>query len=165
MKHLYLFLVLFSHWANAQQYIQIEKRNSTKVRRFQVGDAISYKIKNDQWKHEVIERIIPENQLFITSNGIVKIEDISRLRRERYWTKALEKSAYTFALGWVFWNSVSSLVDKEETLTKGDLIFAGTVAGTAFSIRKIFKYRKYRMGAKHRLRIVDLDFSNKKRKI
>jgi hypothetical protein len=164
MKHLYLFLLLFAHWANAQQYIQIEKRNSTKVRRFQVGDAISYKTKNDLWKHEVIERIIPENQLFITSNGMVKIEHITKLRRERYWTKVLEKSAYSFALGWVFWNSVTPLVDRDEKLTKGDFIFASTVAGTGFVIRKVFKYRKYKMGEKHRLRIVDLDFSDRKKR-
>jgi hypothetical protein len=163
----YLFILLFGCFLvekmDAQKYLQIEKRNTTKVRRFMEGDVITYKIKGKEepWHTDEIQRIVVENGILIMPNGMVKISDIDRLRFERYWTDAYKKSMYAFGGGWAFWNIVGTIL-KEETLEKGDAIVVGSSIASGFLVRKIFKYRIMKMGAKRRLRVIDLDFMTRK---
>jgi hypothetical protein len=143
----------------AQRYLQIEKINSTKLHRLGEGSLISYKLKEkgSMWKTEEISRIIPENNIIITPNGMVKISDIDKVRFERYWTKAYQASTYTFGAGWLFWNGVGILL-KEEKFTKSDLIIVGAAFGSGFLVRKLFKYKVFNTNARHRLRLIDLNF-------
>ncbi len=159
----YFILLLFSCLSAknciAQKYLQIEKQNSLKLRRFSEGNWISYKMKgkDEMWKTEQISRIIPENSLLLMPNGMVKISDIDKIRLERHWTRAFQASTYTFGAGWLFWNGVGILV-KEEKMTKSDWIVVGTALGSGFLVRKLFKYKTFNMNRKYRLRLVDLNF-------
>jgi hypothetical protein len=164
MKY-FIFLFLFCLSAKssiAQKYLQIEKKNSLKLRRFSEGDWISYKMKgqDEPWKIEQIGRIVPESNLLLMPNGMVKISDIDKIRLERYWTKAFQASTYTFGAGWLFWNGVGIIV-KEEKMTKSDWVVVGTALGSGFLVRKLFKYKKFNMNRKYRLRLVDLNFKKK----
>ena len=144
---------------DAQQYLQIEKRNSAKVRRFVVGDIIEYKMKGKQesWKIEEIQRIVVENDILIMPNGMIKISDINKLRFERYWTNAVQKSAYTFGASWAFWKTVGTII-KKDSFERHDVAIVGTSLAAGYFIRKAFKYRVLKMGYKRRLRVIDLSF-------
>ncbi len=143
----------------AQQYLQIEKRNSTKVRRFVAGDVIEYKMKGKQeaWKTEEIQRIVVENDILIMPNGMIKIADIEKLRFERYLTNALQKILYTFGASWAFWKTVGTII-KKDSFERRDIAIIGTSLGAGYLIRKAFKYRVMKMGYKRRLRVIDLNF-------
>jgi hypothetical protein len=143
----------------AQKYLQIEKRNSTKVRRFVEGDVIAYKMKGKQegWKTEEIQKIMVENNILIMPNGMIKISDIDKLRFERYFTNAAQKSLYTFGMTWAFWKTVATVL-KRDSFERRDAVIIGTSLGAGYLIRKLFKYRTMKMGYKRRLRVIDLNF-------
>jgi hypothetical protein len=132
------------------------------VRRFVEGDVLTYKLKgsNDGWRTEEIERIVVENDIILMPNGMVKIADIDKLRFERHWTAAYEKSMYTFGITWAFWKTVATIF-KQDSLTKQDAIIVGAAVGSGFLIRKLFKHKVIKIRGKRRLRVIDLNFRAK----
>lgn len=156
-------VLLANTMCQAQKYLQIEKRNSLKVVRFIEGDVIQYKLKGkaEMWKTEQIDKIYVDQNALMMPNGLVKIDDIKTMRRERPWTKAYQTSMYTFGLGWAFWNGVGTLI-KEDKFTKSDAVVIGTALSTGFLVRKLFKFKHFKMEKKHRLRLIDLNFREQK---
>lgn len=149
--------------SEAQVFVQLEKSYSSRKWRFYPNSSITYKLKgkDNAWKTETIQRVVPTNSLFITENGMIRLEDIDVIRFHRTFPKFFEKKMYIFAGGWAFFNVIGELI-KEDKFTKNDVIIVGTSAGSGFLINQIFKHKNCKIGKKYRLRTLDLNFQEKK---
>lgn len=149
--------------SEAQVFVQLEKSYSTRKWRFYPNSSITYKLKgNDNaWKTATIQRVMPENSLFITENGIVKLEDIATVRFHRPFPRFFEKKMYVFAGAWAFFNVIGELI-KEDKFTKNDAIIVGSSAGSGFLVKQFFKNKNCKIGKKYRLRTLDLNFQERK---
>ncbi|HHS95178.1 MAG TPA: hypothetical protein ENJ45_01205 [Phaeodactylibacter sp.] len=151
-----LFTLITTLGLPAQKFLQMEKYGSPKVKKFYIGDELTYKIKDypDDWTTATIEDLLIEDNIIVFSNRTVRLEDIIAIRKDRRLPLAVANSLYTFGLTW----GVLSLLDG---LTGNPLKWsAATVPATAFTIgflaKRIFKHRNYRMGKRRWLRMLEV---------
>ncbi len=135
----------------------MEKSGRAKVRKFDIGTQLTYKIQNDPiWYTAYIEKLIPEDSLIVFGNRYIKLGSIEKIRtyRNRGWSKKMSQSTYLFAGAWgVF--SLLGMLDGYKPGTS-DLIVMGSAATTGWLLKPIFRYENHRMGKRKRLRILDI---------
>jgi hypothetical protein len=153
---LFSFVTLFLF---GQKYIQIETRNRYKVKRFAIGQTLTFKLKGKEevWRTQEITDILPEQNIILMDNEIVEIEKIACLRKNRFFVHGAAKQLYKFAAAWLLYGSIDHLVAKTP-FTKKDLIVPITSATTGFVLQQAFKYKYTRFGSRIRLRLIDLNF-------
>ena len=161
--HLLFFFFLFiTPSLTAQQFLQLEKVNSLKVKRFYIGDELTFQLEdeygNKYWRTEVIERILVEEGILIFPKGKVNLKDILAIRtyNSRQFGNKAALSLYTFGAGWILYSLIDAAFGG--TLTWSVAIVSGTAFATGFIIKQIFKQRTFKMGKKRRLRVLDLTF-------
>ena len=160
----FLFFFLFVSFlipsGTAQKFLQIEKVNSLKVRKFYIGDEITFQVEDfpDYWRTEIIDNILVEEEVLLFSQGMVNVGDIKAIRT--YDTRPLANRAsiglYSFGAGWVFFSLADALLGG--ALTWSVAIVSGTAFATGFIFKQIFKHRTHKIGKRKRLRLLDLTF-------
>jgi len=165
MKLLYtlLLLAICCTASQAQRFLQLEKRNSTKTVKLKIGDPLTYRLaEDDDWYTAYIEDIQPEVGVLLLGNRLVEVENIVALRFDRSWPKGLERQMYNFGLGWAVFATLDKFVLDldalgEEPSWRFVLIPAAVTVATGFLIGKIFQYKKVKIGKKRRLRLLDME--------
>ena len=155
-----LAFVLFSTpQVEAQKFLQMEKIGSLKVKKYYVGDVLTFQLRGegDYWFTEAIEDILQAEGLVLFAHRVVKVEDIVAIRtyKMKRWSVPLSKNLVRFGVSW----GVLSLLG---TLGGVSLTWAAAIvpAGAfviAGIIRVAFKKRTYKIGKKRRLRLLDMD--------
>jgi hypothetical protein len=170
MKYLSTLIFLFiSLSLFSQKFIQIEKLNSPKTNKFQIGNEVTFQLEGGQWYTRVIEDVNYEKQYLLFSNGHVKLEDITAFKtfNNRKWSRSLGNQMIAFAPVWAGYTAIASAVDDEISFGKGDFIIMGVAAGVGILTRLIFKSRTYKFQKNNkpsnrwRLRIIDLEVSKR----
>ena len=157
-----LYCILFSCcslFLFGQKYIQIETRNRYKVKRFTVGETLTFKLegKDEVWRTQEITNILPEQNIILMDNQMVKIENIACFRRERSFFQGVARQLYKFGAAWLLYSAGDHLVAKTP-FTKKDLNVPATSLATGFILQKSLKYKYTRFGNRKRLRLIDLNF-------
>lgn len=159
-----LLLLLFSIGGlaslQAQKYLQIERVGSFKVKRYQQGEELTFRITDDDYWYteEIVDIMIPENMVLFT-NRVISVEDITHIRsfKRRKWSKPMGQQLYNFGIGWIVFSLGDALFGNP---LRRAIIEVPLVAGvTGFLIQKLFRHRTFRMGKNRRLRVLDLTFS------
>jgi hypothetical protein len=153
------------HFCSGQKYLQLEKLNSARTRKFSPGSEITIQLKGGQWYTRVIEDVSYEQDHIVFSYGHCKLADITSMKsfNSQKWSRPLGNQMYNFALAWTGFSLISSAVDKEDPYSKGDVIVALSSIATGFAIKKIFKQRTFHLARPNgnpgnwRLRIIDLN--------
>ena len=142
-----------------QKYIQIETANRYKVKRFTIGETLTFKLKGkgEVWRTQDITQILPEQSIILMDGEMVKIENIACFRRERSFFQAAARQLYKFGAAWLLYSAGDHLVSKTP-FTKKDLRVPGVSVATGFVMQKAFKYKYTRFGNRKRLRLIDLNF-------
>lgn len=169
MRSLLILCFIFPTCLMAQKVVQLEKRGNPETQKFKIGDELIYTLKDDEtWYTATINDILPEENIILFENRLVKVADITALKfyNNRNWSKNIGNSLFTFSGGWVLFG----LIDRAEIadrvgLNQQDpgrapwdliLIPAGVAIVTGILIKQIFKQHVKKMGKKHRLRLLDL---------
>lgn len=142
-----------------QKYIQIETRNRYKVKRFTIGETLTFKLegKDEVWRTQEITNILPEQNIILMDNKMVRIENIACFRRNRTFFQAAARQLYKFGAGWLLYTAGDHLVFKTKW-SKKDLNVPVASVATGFILQKAFKYKYTRFGNRKRLRLIDLNF-------
>ena len=167
MRFACLSLFLFCFAINnsmAQKFMQMEKRGSTKVKRYFPGDDIIIKTKDqpNEWQDAVIfDILVDENLLHLGSGALINIDDIIAIKSKKgaAWSKAIATKFYIFSASWSGLSLLATLASWP--LTWSTTIIAGGAIVTGWLIHTIFKSRTYKVGKgeKRRLRLLDLSMS------
>lgn|GEM_PF-645521 len=165
---LFFFLFLFSNSLLAQKFLQLEKFNSPRVKKFFIDQEMTFQLKESPgWFTRVIVDLSYDQNYLLFVNGYVRLEDISALRtfKSRKWSKPIGNQLFNFAIGWAGFSLVSAAVDDGDSYTAGDFAVSAGAVIAGILIKRIFKHRTYRFSKKgsdkvsnrFRLRIMDLN--------
>ena len=162
----FIYMVILSVTMQGQLFLQMERTGTLKVKRYQIGDEVCFKLKgeNQDFRTEYIEDILPEQDIIIFSNGMVRRTEIAFIRsfHPRKWSKPLGQQLMIFGVGWGLFSlgaKAAFLLGATSTvspLTLGTAAIVGTAIGIGWIIQKAFRQKTYRFGKKRRLRILDL---------
>lgn len=164
------FLLFIQDYSICQKFLQLEKMNSPKTRKYPVGSEITFQLKGGQWYTRVIEDVSFDQNLILFAYGHAKVEDITAFRsfQSQKWSRPLGNQLYNFAIAWTGFSLIAAAVDKDDTYSKGDITVAATSVATGFVIQQIFKKRTFNLAKsskgqprKWRLRVLDLDVKPK----
>lgn len=169
MKIAFSFLLSFffiACAAPAQKVLQMEKFGKVKTTKFYIGDEITFTLQDDSkyWYKGVIQDILVEEGLVLMRNQAVKVNEISAIRsfHPSRWSRPISSNLFVFAASWTLFKIATlpfnsgSVFDTKIGVADGVIVGSAVVLG--FLIRKIFKYRTYKIGKKRRLRLLDLNF-------
>lgn len=163
-----LLILLFSIFALTvfgQKYLQLEKLNDAKTRKYFSGDEITFQLNNGQWYTRVIDDISYERQFVLFANGHVAVDSIVAFRsfKPARWSNSLGNQFYNFAAVWVVYSLIDQAVSNDGFDPAVVLVVPATSAATGFLIKKLFKHRTFRIKrnkagevTKWRLRAMDL---------
>lgn len=77
-----LFLVI-SESAISQKYLQIERKNSAKTVKFEIGELIYYKSKGQPWNKSPLLEIDIDNNTITLENGLYLLDEITSIRSQK----------------------------------------------------------------------------------
>lgn len=159
----FLFLSLLSFTVvstSAQVVMQIEKTGSIKKERYHIGDEIEFETTNlpGVWQKRVITDIRPGDNVFTSGTDMFNLAHITRVRRIN--SMATVISSVLYSVG------ATSAIASATAFTFGFrpdnwtlvVIFAVAPFGVGYLVRKIFKYKTFRIGPKRKLRALDLTY-------
>ena len=161
MKFLYLVLAFFLLAAlplHAQKVLQMEKRGKVKTKKFYLGEEIIFRLKGSKaWYNDIMIDIKVEENIIVFSERFVKVSDITMIKKYRRGAKIAEGSLYSFGLSWLGFSLLGTL----DGVPLNDLAWKVPTSsvGLGFLIRRIFNVKKYRIGKKRKLRVLDLSFN------
>lgn len=145
--------------ATSQTYLYLEDMTQVRAIKIPVGSTISIKtVDNSEWTSYNISRLLDQDGLIIHTNGMIEIADITHLRRQRPWVKALAYSLQTFGVAWGLYGGIVLLANPSGTTLPIVLTWSAIPIAAAFLMKKIWLYKKYKIGSKNRLKILDLSF-------
>lgn len=157
---LFLFIMAISIPVQAQKVLQMEKRGKVKTKKYYLGEELTFQLKGgSDWYTDVMIDIKVEEQIIVFSERYVKVEDIKTIKsykNARFINRA-EKSLYSFGAAWLLFSLGGTLAG--EPLNDLTWKVPATSVGLGFLLKKLFYTRKYRIGKKRRLRVLDLSFN------
>jgi len=161
MKYLLFLFLLCSALcpASAQRFIQMEKYGSAKVKKYYIGEEITYKLKEfpNDWTTSVIEDIVMEENIIIFNNRTVNLDELIAIRsfKPSRWSVPVAKNLYRFGLSWGVLSLLSPLAGTP--ITWAAAIVPAVAFATGFLIKSIFKHRSYKLGKRRWLRMLDMN--------
>lgn len=154
---LFFFLVLPAH---GQKVLQMEKRGKVKTKKYYLGEELTFKLKGGtDWYTDVMMDIKVEEEIIVFSERFVKVGDIKTIKsyKNARFANRTEKSLYSFGAAWLLFSLGGTLAGEP----LNDLTWKVPTSSVAlgFLIKKLFYTRKYKIGKKRRLRVLDLSFN------
>jgi len=155
-----LFLVFFTfRIALAQKLLQLEYIGKVKTTKIYVGELIFLKTTTqpDSWFEARLEDVNIEAAAVIFDNRIILLKDIIAIKRKKksgfYGAgKAMQYSAAIPALYEITYGLINPPI---EWKSLGYFVGGSIVLGT---LMKLIPPKQYKIGKKHRLRVLDLTF-------
>lgn len=167
LRPLLIGLISFSSLnSDAQIFFQYEQANSLKVRKYQAGDIIKFRLKQfgEEWITDDIRQIVPEDNTLVFYDQIIQLDEITHFQYDRPWANSVGTSLMTFGTSWlVFGGAIEGLrsIDAIETDykfgTDTAIIGVSTIL-TGYLTKKLWSKAIKKMNKKNRVRIVDVRF-------
>lgn len=157
--------LFFSVSLSAQKVVQIEKYGNPYTEKIFIGDAVTYKLKDDKlWRFAYIEDILIEEGVILLGNRYTKVDDIEAFRYDKKWARAISTSLFWFGTAWSGFAAVGTATDgDDDTYYRwSDAIVTGTSWLSALAIRQLFRYKVIKFGKRKRLRLLDITITNPK---
>ena len=161
MKFFYLLLIFslyFTLPSSAQKVLQMEKRGKIKTTKFYLGEELIFRLKGSkEWYTDIMVDIKVEEKIIVFSERFVKVSDITTIKEYRRGARIAEGSLYSFGASWLGFSLLGTL----DGVPLNDLAWKvpASSVGLGFLIRKLFYVKKYRIGKKRKLRVLDISFN------
>ena len=165
---LLVLVLLCARIATGQKFLQLEKVNSPKTRKYSPGHEITFQLSNKQWYTRTIKDISYQQHLILFAEGLVHVDSITALRsfKNRRWSRSLSNQLFNFAVVWAAYATVDEALqpDPFKKIEPAFYPIPALSTGTGLLIRHIFKKRTYYFkknkngeAKKWRLRLLDLN--------
>jgi len=142
-----------------QIFLQLEVDREVVPLRFAPGDMLVYKSAEtgDDWQTRRIERLIADDQIIVFADNWLNIQDLTyvKVRNQPGWV--VGKILTTFGSAWFVFGGIAHLATDYD-FTWRDFTIGAVGVGLGWLITKFASSRTYKLGKKHRLRIVDISF-------
>ena len=156
---LFSLVSLVSPEVSAQNYLLLlKKKGSHKNYKFPLGSEISLRSSTKDKKisgdiHQITDTTILVD--FITE---VNLEDISYVYRDRYFFKLFSSLLFVAGGGYLVLDGVNRTINHQyPIITQNTLIVTGSLVGVGFAF-KLMDTRRYRIGKKWELQLLDLSY-------
>lgn len=157
-KFYVLFLFILSTlplWT--QQYLQLETINDPTTIKFQSGSVIEFKTDNAEgWQRREIDRFIIKDSLILFTDGYQHVKDIRVMRMRRDAVGAIGDKMMQFGAVWTAYMLIGEPFIRGRQITTTGLVLGGVGIGGGWLFKKLFYIRKFPMGSRYRLRLLDL---------
>lgn len=150
---------MINSFSFAQKVLQLEYIGKVKTTKIYLGEVIFFKTKQDpdSWFEARLEDINLEAQAVVFDARIILIKDIIAIKRRKksgFYTagSAMQYSAAIPVSYEIIYGLVNPPIEwKSLAIFAGGSVLLGTLL-------KLIPPKKYKMGKKHRLRVLDLTF-------
>lgn len=171
MKYIFILIsfLFFSNTCHGQKFLQLEKVNSAKAKKYALGSEITFRVVGGQWYTRVVEDISYEQNLIVFPKGHVHLDSIIAFRTydDQSWSRPIGNQLINFAAVWTLYSTIDAALSDDfvGTLNR-PFVYTTPVASTAVGLllKTIFKQRTFKVekdkngGAKKwRLRVLDLE--------
>ena len=145
---------------NAQVVLYMEMMGEEKPIKYYEGQSLSFKsvVYPDEWQEIRIDRIVDEEKFILYPGGMLKLSDITDVRRTRAWANTIGYMLQTFGTAWLAFGGVAHFAYSTFTFGVDTLVIGVTSMAAGWLIRKLLKYKKYKIGRRNRLKILDLSW-------
>jgi len=145
---------------DAQVVLYLEVMTEDKPIKYYEGQELMYKSKAfpDDWLKIKIERIMDEEKLILFDGGMLKLDDIIQIRRTRGWATVLGYMLQTFGVAWFGFGGIAHFTTDSFDFGVDTAVIGGTAIISGWLIKKLFRFKKYKIGKKIRLKILDLSW-------
>ena len=145
---------------DAQKVLLLEKRNDPKTKKFFIGSTLSYKVASfpEEWRKGKIENILIEEGYIVFTDALVSIDEIIELKSYRGWARAANLILTRFGATWWILGGIVHFYDDNISFGWDTLLIGAGAMLSGILIKKLFYTKRYKMGKKWRLRILDISF-------
>jgi hypothetical protein len=151
----FLLVAVGFNFCGGQKVLQVERFGKAETKKIYIGEELNYRVKGDKtWYEGTIQDILVDDGIVLFDQRYVRVDEITSLRKRMRWSKPFGRQLYTFAGGWLLFSAGGTLVGWE--FGWDTVIIAGAAVVTGFLIQKIFRFKKYKIGKRRRLRLLDL---------
>ncbi|OAV43529.1 hypothetical protein [Lewinella sp. 4G2] len=157
-----LTLVLFlCTCGSAQKVMLLEKVGKAGTERVYEGETLRFKMQGDNfWQEGRIEEMRPDIQALVINDRFILLENIHSLHRGSTFGKAAGLSLMTFG---VVWTTIGLLGyntdgDPDSQISGGQLAVGAGSFATGYILNRFLGQKKFKLGRKKRLRIIDTTF-------
>jgi len=158
----FLFFLGFyaSEKAHAQMVLQLEKTGSVKRVRYYVGDIIEFKTIHlpDVWQKRLITEIRPDKNLFMSDTDMFNVNTITHIREDSKWGPIISVGLYSIAVVSVLTSAGLYVQGFRPDNWAPSIIVPAAAAVLGWLVKRFWRYKIYHVGAKRRLRTLDLNF-------
>lgn len=144
----------------AQVVLYVEVMTDDKPIKYYEGQVLMYKSKDypKEWQQIKIERLIDEEKIILFDGGMLNLADVIEIRRNRTWATAAGYMLQTFGVAWYAFGGIAHLTTDSFDFGVDTFIIGGTAIVSGWLIKKLFRHKKYKIGKKVRLKILDLSW-------
>jgi hypothetical protein len=144
----------------AQVVLYVEIMTEQKPIKYYEGQSLMFKSKDypKEWQEITIKRLMDEEKIILSDGGMLKLTDITEIRRTRPWAIVTGYMLQTFGVAWFGFGGLAHFTTDSFDFGLDTFVIGTTAIGSGWLIRKLFKYKKYKIGKKVRLKILDLSW-------
>lgn len=148
---------------NSQVFLQLETANKIKTIKFSPGDVIEFRTVAypDTWRTGELGKVLFEAQTIYLDGNLFQLDEIKDIRLEgsSRFVKFLGINLIRFGATVALYTAILDLADVNETqFTWNTVIISSTGIALGSFLRFCIKGKKYKLGKRHRLRLVDHRF-------
>lgn len=163
MKHTYLlfYLLVTPILLYSQKVMQLETSGRIKPKKIFKGEGLEYRLKDsDLWTYGVIEDFNIERKLIVFGDRYVKVDEIEAIRYFKPGASRMGTQLALFGVAWSGFAAIGTATDgnPDTGYRWSDAVVTASAAGLGYTYAKLFKYKKYKIGKRRRLRLIDLTF-------
>lgn len=146
--------------SDAQVVLYMEIMTEEKPIKYYEGQNLMFKHKDypDEWQSIKLERIMDEEKIILYDGGMLNLSDIKEIRRSRPWATALGYSLQTFGVVWFGYGGLAHLFADSFSFGVDTFVIGSTALVSGWLLRKLFRFKKYKIGRTTRLKILDLSW-------
>lgn len=143
----------------AQKKLQVDRFGKKKAMYYQVGETLHFRLVGDDFFYALpIRDMDAEKQVLIFQTGEIKIKDIVEIKKFRN-RGAVNGFSYAFISFGTVWSAFTFIgaVAGGPPVTVATAIIGGGFIVLGGLIKWLFTKRKYKIGGKRNMRVIDLN--------
>tara|TARA_R110000737_G_scaffold339177_2_gene360853 strand:+ start:1571 stop:2071 length:501 start_codon:yes stop_codon:yes gene_type:complete len=146
--------------SSAQVVLYLEMMGEEKPIKYYEGQMLSFKSAEypDEWQDVKIDRIMDDEKFVLYDGDMLKMSDIIEVRRTRGWANTIGYMLQTFGVAWFGFGAIAHFTTSTFAFGVDTLAIGATAIASGWIIRKFLKYKKYKIGRRYRLKILDLSW-------
>ncbi|MEO1260541.1 MAG: hypothetical protein AAFZ15_17220 [Bacteroidota bacterium] len=165
--------LFFLSETSAQKFLQLERVNSPKTKKYFPGTEVTFQLSNGQWYTRVLEDVSYESNMLIFPRNTIHLDSIMAFRTfdNQRWSRGLSNQLFNFAAVWSIYTVIDQALrdDPFQDIQQFTYIVPASSVASSFLLRNIFKKRTFKLEKnkqgevkKWRLRILDLTVDKQK---